>query len=416
MYCLFERQIKYPQAFLSGVEDSEACELLKTELLQVCRQWAEPLHEMSNRKDTHDIGFIVEPALRRDFELTGNRRSLESVLNAAESLATRYNERTKAIRSWDRFVNNANNYVDKETEFLVIIDSMCSMSSARRSWNFITDSHLDLDLLYYAGHHASSQRLIDIATTHARTIQQTHLRSEDPEPGSKYPTFSTCHVANMCPETGKILKRLTAQGYSDASTWSRGQAWAILGYAQTYSWTKDVSFLQTACGLADYFIRRLLSAPACVEQLQNGVRVGRYVPLWDFDAPVNEESPLRDSSAAMIAANGMLILANSLATAGDFELFQKYYKFATLIVKDTLALCYAADELELVAETNSSGTLHAVARTVADSQVDSFECILKNATANFNENWSDKYADHGLVYADYYLLEFGNRLLQFGYA
>lgn len=127
LYCLLERSVKYPQAFLNEKGQSpDGRELLRTRLLDVCRRWAEPLHEMSNRKDTHDIGFIIEPALRRDYELTGDERSLKSILNAAESLASRYNETTKAIRSWDSFVNNGNNFIDKESEFLVIIDSMCS--------------------------------------------------------------------------------------------------------------------------------------------------------------------------------------------------------------------------------------------------------------------------------------------------
>lgn len=81
---------------------------------------------MANRTDTHDIGFIVEPALRRDFELTGDRRSLESIVRAANNLASRYDETTRAIRSWDTFVNNLHKYTSKETGFLVIIDSLCS--------------------------------------------------------------------------------------------------------------------------------------------------------------------------------------------------------------------------------------------------------------------------------------------------
>ena len=113
-------------------ENSEAIDAkarLKSQFLDVCRRWAEPLHEMSDRTDTHDIGFIIEPALRRDFELTGNQRSLKSILNAAENLAGRYNENTKAIRSWDKFINNAHNYTNKDSHFLVIIDSMCSKLS-----------------------------------------------------------------------------------------------------------------------------------------------------------------------------------------------------------------------------------------------------------------------------------------------
>lgn len=105
-------------------------ELLRQELPGVCRAWSEPLHEMANRTDTHDMGFIIEPALRRDFELTGDERSLASIVRAAKSLASRYSETTRAIRSWDTFVNNRHQFTDKDKDFLVIIDSMCSRSSS----------------------------------------------------------------------------------------------------------------------------------------------------------------------------------------------------------------------------------------------------------------------------------------------
>jgi DNA-binding HxlR family transcriptional regulator len=81
---------------------------------------------MDKRTDTHDMSFIIQPALRMDWELTGNAESLKNVITAAESLATRYNERVGAIRSWDRAVNHRYSYTDMEKDFLVIIDSMCS--------------------------------------------------------------------------------------------------------------------------------------------------------------------------------------------------------------------------------------------------------------------------------------------------
>jgi hypothetical protein len=67
------------------------------------------------------------PALRLDWELTGNARSFESILTAAKSLASRYDERVGAIRSWDKQFNHRYSITDKEENFLVIIDSMCSM-------------------------------------------------------------------------------------------------------------------------------------------------------------------------------------------------------------------------------------------------------------------------------------------------
>jgi hypothetical protein len=81
---------------------------------------------MAFRTNTHDIGFIIMPALRQDWELTGNKRSMQSILTAAESLASRFDERVGAIRSWDQSFSKRYSIVDKEENFLVIIDSMCS--------------------------------------------------------------------------------------------------------------------------------------------------------------------------------------------------------------------------------------------------------------------------------------------------
>lgn len=123
MYALLERSMKYPQHL--HIPDTRRSQF-QSQLLQLGRTWAEPLYAMASRTDTHDMGFIIQPSLQMDWELTGNRRSLQSVLTAAESLASRYDERVKAIRSWDTAINKRYNYVDKDVDFLVIIDSMCS--------------------------------------------------------------------------------------------------------------------------------------------------------------------------------------------------------------------------------------------------------------------------------------------------
>ena len=81
---------------------------------------------MAGRTDTHDMGFIVQPALRMDWELNGNKESLEKVAIAASALASRWDEKVGAIRSWDEAINHRYSFVDREENFLVIIDSMCS--------------------------------------------------------------------------------------------------------------------------------------------------------------------------------------------------------------------------------------------------------------------------------------------------
>jgi hypothetical protein len=85
---------------------------------------------MVTRTDTHDMGFIVMPSLRMDWELTGNKASLEAIVTAARSLASRFDPRTGAVRSWDRMKSHRYHVEDNDNNFLIIIDSMCSKFAA----------------------------------------------------------------------------------------------------------------------------------------------------------------------------------------------------------------------------------------------------------------------------------------------
>lgn len=85
---------------------------------------------MVTRTDTHDMGFIVMPSLRIDWELTGNKASLGAIVTAARSLASRFDSRTGAVRSWDRMKSHRYHVEDNENNFLIIIDSMCSKFAA----------------------------------------------------------------------------------------------------------------------------------------------------------------------------------------------------------------------------------------------------------------------------------------------
>lgn len=150
---------------------------------------------------------------------------------------------------------------------------------------------LNLDLIFWAAAELRSSELRNIAISHARTSQKHHIR----------PDNSTCHVVNFDQATGEVKAKMTNQGFSDDSCWARGQAWAILGFAQTYNWTHDVSFLNTSRDCADYFLAHLQS---------DGV------PLWDFSVPVTPETPT-DTSAAMVACYGMILLHEALVILGQ---------------------------------------------------------------------------------------------------
>lgn len=125
----------------------------------------------------------------------------------------------------------------------------------------------------------------EIACAHADTVHKYIVRQD----------FSTYHQFNFCPDTYKPLKGVTGQGYSDDSCWSRGQAWGIYGFALMYRNTNNTDYIITSKNLAHYFIDNL---DIC------------GLPIWDFSTKNLNFRPW-DSSAAAIAASGMLEIYNS---------------------------------------------------------------------------------------------------------
>ncbi|KAH9864304.1 hypothetical protein J1614_010238 [Plenodomus biglobosus] len=394
IYALLERSMRFPQSLSIP---SYIRPHFQSQLLKLGRHYGVAINQMSSRTDTHDMGFIVQPALQKDWELTGNKESLQAVTNAAYALASRYDPRVKAIRSWDVAINDRYSITDMNENFLVIIDSMCN-----------------LDLLYYIGHTQHDPSLISIATQHALSIIHQILR----------PDYSSYHLVNFSPATGLPLAKMTNQGHADSSTWSRGQAWAIMGFAQVYTWTKDLRFLDTAVGCARYFLQRLEEG--------RGKWENHMVPLWDFDAPLESEGPLRDVSAGVITANGLFIIHQALQslpceTAARISSGTDFLHVALHMVSETLQLSYDSDlaafEAPAKSLLNGKGTANGNANGIAHASTEAaglniketgFEAILRNSTTNWNPDAHKKYKDHGLVYADYYLLEFGNKLLRAG--
>ena len=137
----------------------------------------------------------------------------------------------------------------------------------------------------------------------------------------------TAHESVFNVNNGDFRCPSSQQGYSPFSTWTRGQAWAMLGFAEQLEWlatrsddeldtvggrnTIEARFQQAARATCDYFIR---------ETPSDGI------PYWDTGAPglaklgdyqhhpadpFNDHEPV-DSSAAAIAAQGLLRLGHYL--------------------------------------------------------------------------------------------------------
>lgn len=341
LYCLLERCNNFSSHFPTD-------KVNQIKLEYAARWWAEGLFKQAPRTDTHDLGFIIQPAFQREYEYSKSSRSLDCLVTAAEALATRFDETVGCIRSWDTAVNKRYNFTDKNADFIVIIDNMCN-----------------LDMLYYVASKTGDLRLSTIATKHAEVTLKNHFRNSE---------WSSFHVVNYNLNDGSVKAKFTNQGYADDTTWSRGQSWAILGFVETYMWTKQKTFLDASIGLAKYFLSKL---PA------DGV------PPWDFGAPDKE---VKDTSAAMICALGLIKIYEA---TNDSE----YLTSGLRLVNNTINFAYTNES-----SFRKDGTVDIGAR----------DTILAEATINNNPDTYERLVSHGLVYADYYFLTIGNKLLQLG--
>lgn len=223
---------------------------------------------------SHDLGFLYTLSARAQYQICHDQTALDLGLAAANKLAERFNSHGEYIQAWGE--------VGDEDE----------------AGRFIIDSMLNIPLLYWATAESGDPRYSDIANRHARTTMR-HIMRED---------GSMAHTFFMNPHTGEPIGQKTHQGYSDNSLWTRGQAWAILGFAIAYEWSGDAQMLNAGRKAASRFLTELSSDK---------------VPLWDFR--LEEDAPqLRDTSAAVIAAMGFLRLANLLdEDSGQYSAFAR---------------------------------------------------------------------------------------------
>ena len=218
---------------------------------------------------THDMGFLYTLSAVAPYSISGDREAREMALAAARSLAARFNPFGGFIRAWNAWPEDS------------------EAAGLEKRGKAIIDTMMNLHLLWWAAQESGNDDYSEIAHAHARTTRRLFLR----EGGSTHHTFV------FDPVTGEPLEGKTHQGYSDASGWSRGHAWALYGYSLAYTWTGEAEYLEAARTLARYWVGR---CPA------------GGVPPWDFDAPA-EARP--DTSAAAIAACGLMELARHLGDA-----------------------------------------------------------------------------------------------------
>jgi unsaturated chondroitin disaccharide hydrolase len=175
------------------------------------------------------------------------------------------------------------------------------------------DVMMNIRLLFRAHQLGADRELYRKAVTHARTTEKYLVRKE----GSRLVDGDgkVIHEGIFNPTRGEFRNLSTQQGYSPFTCWARGLAWAMYGFTDTYLYTGDPFFLETAERCAAYYLK---NTP------DDGV------PFWDYGAPAIPDEP-RDSSAAAIAACAFWKLKNIEGCDG------KLYRRAALSILSTLA-------------------------------------------------------------------------------
>lgn len=260
----------------------------------------------------HDMGFLYIPSCVAAYKLTGNEEAKEAAILAADQLMTRYHEKGEFIQAWGE--------LDKPEHYRLIIDCM-----------------LNIPLLYWASEVTGDDKYEKAAFNHFRSTASNIFRND----GSTYHTFY------FDVETGKPLKGVTHQGFSDDSCWARGQAWGIYGFMLTYMYKHNPEAVELFKTAANYFLNRLPED---------------YVAYWDIIFTDGDQE--RDSSSAAIAACGLI---EGAAALPDSDPDKELYVNAAMHMVNSLIDNY------ITKDTDSNGLLlHAVYAKPQNTGID--EC------------------------------------------
>jgi unsaturated chondroitin disaccharide hydrolase len=214
--------------------------------------------------DTHDLGFLYSLSCVTAWRHRGDETARRGALRAADHLLTRVLEPAGIIQAWG------------------------NLDDPRQRGRTIIDSLMNTPLLFWASQISGDDRYANAARRHTTQLRDHILRQDG----------TTFHTFYWDVDTGEPLRGETEQGNSDGSCWARGQAWGIYGFALNHRHTGDASFRTAALRCADHFLARLPDD---------------QVPYWDLEFS-ESSGEQRDSSAAAIAACGLVELADALST------------------------------------------------------------------------------------------------------
>ena len=298
----------------------------------------------------HDAGFRWLPTSVIRYKMEKNPESRNRGLLAAGSLTGRFNLNGNFIRAWNDWGD------DRDTTGWAIIDCM-----------------MNLPLLYWAYEELGDPRFKAIAVAHADTAMKSFIREDG----------SVRHIVGFDPATGEYLRDYGGQGYGEGSSWTRGQSWALYGFALSYKYTGDKRYLETSRKVADYVLSELDS------------KYPDYLVPVDYRQP--GDARWQDSTAAAITAGGLIELAQQIAKA-DPEQEKKPEDFEYISIsmmseneRQKLSDRYLAAAVKL---------LRALDENSCDYTTEK-DNILEKCTAAYH----DEKHEFAIIYGDYYYIE-----------
>lgn len=294
-------------------------------------------------QQNHDAGFLYFYSAVEAYQQTHDPKYRESALRAVQRLEQLFNPTTHLIAAW-----------------------------APGGDDTIVDTMMNLQLLWWASRETGDPKWRDIAVQHALRTAEWFIRPDGSvfqsvhyNPGDARQEFDLRGGSNRITHLdlensdspGDWIFKHTHQGYAADTTWSRGAAWALYGFATAYAETHDARFLETAEKVANYMLENLP---------EDGV------PWYDF----NDEGVIyrnRDSSAAAIMAAGLLKLSE--------------------VSQDKTRASQYREQAE--------GTVH----TLTDSYLTPVGANYKSPAGVLRHGSGTRPQDGMLIYGQYYLLE-----------
>lgn len=249
------------------------------------------VHRIDNKIEVghHDMGFLYTLSCGASYRLTGDEKSKDALIKSANQLIGRYQPKGEFIQAWGE--------LGKKQDYRLIIDCL-----------------LNIPLLYYVSELTGDRKYRDIAYKHYKTSCKTVIRDD----------YSTFHTFYMDTDTGEALKGVTRQGFSDDSSWARGQAWGIYGLALNYKYTKEEDIFPLYKGVTNYFLGKLPKDSVC---------------YWDLIFKDGDDHS-RDTSAAAIAVCG---ISEMLKYLPEVDEDKERYKYTMHTILKSLIENYSND-------------------------------------------------------------------------